>query len=71
MHKPLKERKKILQENMTEVKNRVMFSEMKIINVSFKCIDKNLSALYLTRTVTIAVNVRKICHEWFSVRFGS
>ena len=36
MHKPLKERKKILQENMSEVKNHVMFSEMKIINVSLK-----------------------------------
>ncbi|KAL3861294.1 hypothetical protein ACJMK2_007333 [Sinanodonta woodiana] len=31
MNKPIKERRKVLQENMTEIKNRVMFSEMEHI----------------------------------------
>lgn len=32
MNKPLKERRKILEENMNEIKNHIMFSEMKLIN---------------------------------------
>lgn len=35
--RPLCERREILRKNMTEVKNHVMFSEMKEINVSFVC----------------------------------
>nr|XP_042913468.1 DNA ligase 3-like [Parasteatoda tepidariorum] len=35
MQTPLVERRKILKENMKPVKNRVMFSEMKEIDVSF------------------------------------
>lgn len=31
MDKPIKERKKILQKNMTEIHNRIMFSEIKLI----------------------------------------
>lgn len=32
-HRPIKERRKILQKNMTEIPNRILFSEMKHITV--------------------------------------
>jgi hypothetical protein len=32
--RPMKERRRILEQNMTEVQNRIMFSEMKEIYVS-------------------------------------
>ena len=32
MYRPIFERKKILEKNMIEIKNHIMFSEMKVIN---------------------------------------
>ena len=43
MDKPIKERKKMLKDNMTQIDNRVMFSEMKIINVSITVKSGNIA----------------------------
>jgi hypothetical protein len=53
--RPVKERRRILEQNMKEVPNRIMFSEMKEIYVSAQSFNKNNSSYFNSREILLAI----------------